>query len=223
MIVLGVVIHRGDGSQPKQDIYLYTWFENENMNDSHNYDCPSHSKMFLIDNLPGISHLWLFSEIMFRTKKKYNVINHINSFLKVESHYCRQRTSKTYLESTLSISKMFELYELKCTEDGKEDLLCKKKFYSDIFNTNFNIAFHLPQSDRCDQCEKYKISEKEGLLSPEMFKERADHINEKDAMRNKRNLDRADKNKLATCFDLQNVINCPRANVSSFFYTRKLN
>lgn len=42
-------------------------------------------------------------------------------------------------------------------------------------------------------------------------------------MRQERQKDREDKDTLTVCFDLQNVISCPRAKISSFFYKRKLN
>ena len=38
------------------------------------------------------------------------IIEHINSFPRSESNYCRQRSSKTYLEGGLSIAKMHEMY-----------------------------------------------------------------------------------------------------------------
>ncbi|GFO19424.1 NADP-ubiquinone oxidoreductase 23 kda subunit [Plakobranchus ocellatus] len=72
--------------------------------------------------------------------------------------------------------------------------------------------FHLPKSDRCDQCEMFRVSEQEGLLTPELLQEKEKQTNEKNAMRNERNLDRENKTKLVVRFDLQNVINCPRAN-----------
>ncbi|KAF2885169.1 hypothetical protein ILUMI_21014 [Ignelater luminosus] len=39
------------------------------------------------------------------------------------------------------------------------------------------------------------------------------HITEKSAMRIERNKDRDDKAKVVLCFDLQNVISCPRAEI----------
>lgn len=39
---------------------------------------------------------------------KQSVIDHVNSFTPVESHYVRKRTSKIYLDPSLSFSKMFK-------------------------------------------------------------------------------------------------------------------
>ena len=45
---------------------------------------------------------------------------------------------------------------------------------------------------------------------------------DKEESKSERDKDRADKKKAVICFDLQNVLTCPRANVSNFFYKRKL-
>ena len=45
-------------------------------------------------------------------KKKgcFRVLEHINSFPIVESHYCRAKTNKKYLEAGLNIAKMYDFY-----------------------------------------------------------------------------------------------------------------
>jgi len=50
------------------------------------------------------------------------------------------------------------------------------------------------------------------------------HIKDKGLTANKRNADRHNINdkEVVVCFDLENVITCPRSNVSNFFYKRKL-
>jgi len=37
---------------------------------------------------------------------------HINSYFRMESHYCRQTTKKQYLDSSLSVAKMYEQFVL---------------------------------------------------------------------------------------------------------------
>lgn len=51
------------------------------------------------------------------------------------------------------------------------------------------------------------------------------HQKDKNETREEREKDRKSKSSTEAiiCFDMQNVITCPRANVSSFFYKRKLN
>lgn len=50
---------------------------------------------------------------------KQDVMYHISSFPVDQSHYCRSRTSKTYLEAGLSSTKMYGMYVEKCEKDGK--------------------------------------------------------------------------------------------------------
>ena len=49
------------------------------------------------------------------------------------------------------------------------------------------------------------------------------HRDKLEHARAKRKLDKTDKTKAAICFDLQNVITCPRASTSNFYYKRKFN
>ena len=41
---------------------------------------------------------------------------------------------------------MYNLYAQKCT---------KETYYRYIIKTGFNLAFHQPEKDRCDNCEAY--------------------------------------------------------------------
>lgn len=47
-----------------------------------------------------------------------SIKNHIENFPTVESHYCRSNTKRKYLDPTLSISKMHELYVQESIEKG---------------------------------------------------------------------------------------------------------
>lgn len=87
---------------------------------------------------------------------KESVIKHIQSYPSYVSHYCRTRTQKRYLGSELSISLMYKQYVEKC-ENLKmpKDLIAKEWLYRDTFNTEFNLSFHAPGVDTCDDCDKY--------------------------------------------------------------------
>ena len=152
---------------------------------------------------------------------KENVRQHIRSFPKIESHYCRSTTRKEYLDANLNIQKMYELYEIKCDKDGNEKV--RASMYRSIFVNEFNLDFHVPKKDRCDACEEVKTANKNGIvLSQERVLEHETHIIETTQMRNLRNEHRQAKDKLVITFDLENVINVPHAEISSFFYKRKL-
>ena len=99
-------------------------------------------------------------------------------------------------------------------------------------NYEFNLEFHKPKQDRCDTCELYKMKKDD---------ERYRHVQGKQATKAERDRDRErvksapPANNVGTehsgsnsgleaviCFDLENVLSCPRANISNFFYKRKL-
>lgn len=146
---------------------------------------------------------------------------HIESFPKVESHYCRANNSREYLESNLSIAKMYSLYVDLCKSENKQPV--KESFYRHVFSNEYNLFFHTPKKDRCDLCEEVKLQIIENRLSTEKNEEYSRHSIEKGACRNEKNTDKEDENTVILCFDLQNVLSCPRAEISSFYYRSKFN
>lgn len=152
--------------------------------------------------------------------RKDFVRKHIDFFPKAESHYCRAVTQKEYLDSNLNITRMYDLYKEECLLNNSEPV--KQSLYQGIFNNEFNFEFLAPKSDRCDLCEEYHIAIKENRINQDLSNRHNIHLKEKTYMREEWKHDR-DNNLMVICFDLQNVIALPRANVSSFFYKRKLN
>ena len=65
------------------------------------------------------------------------VKTHIKSFPKYKSHYSRRDTERDYLSPDLNLSKMYELYKIKCFEDEKEPV--SKSTYEDIFYKEYII------------------------------------------------------------------------------------
>ena len=118
---------------------------------------------------------------------------------------------------------MYELYKQQCSEKDIEPV--KSSYYRHIFVSEFNLDFHRPKKERCDVCEAYKVKAEEGALTDEDKRMKEEHDGKKQAMRDERKQDRElkEKNVAVVSFDLQNVITCPRAEVSCFFYKRKLN
>ena len=150
-----------------------------------------------------------------------NVIrNHIQSFQTMPSHYCRASTNRKYLEPGLSITKMYNMYKEHCASN---DILPQKRhLYSSIFNYEFNLGFHVPRKDMCDLCEEHKAQSSNSMVSDELEVKYNDHIEGKNATKVERDNDRKGAIPVL-CFDMQNVLSCPRANVSNFYYRRKLN
>lgn len=94
--------------------------------------------------------------------------------------------------------------------------------YSRIFNTEFNIAFHVPKKDMCDKCVEY-----ERKLSPsdEETQEFKMHEDRKNLGQRERDTDREndEPNTAVLTFDLENVFSLPKSNVFSYFYKQKMN
>ena len=143
---------------------------------------------------------------------------HIESFHVVDSHYCRANTSKNYLDSDLDISKLYDLYVKKSTDDQVDPV--KEWLYRNIFKTEYNLDFHRPKKDRCEKCEEFKVAKENGVSTDVMEKDYTDHILEK--MRADRDADKQAGNTVL-CFDLENMVNLPKAEIGPLFYKRKLN
>lgn len=128
------------------------------------------------------------------------VVQHINSFPFIPSHYCRAKTNKKYVQFKLS-------------------------YYRYIFNTKLNIRFHTPKTDRCEKCEEMKVKMNEKIpISEEGDNLHKNHLAENITMRVEKSKDKSimDKKTLLVVFDLENNINVPKAEVGSFFCKRKL-
>lgn len=82
-----------------------------------------------------------------------NVKEHIRSFPCYKSHYCRaDAPNKRFLNPSLNIRKMFELYKEKCQQEGSEPVV-KEKMYYHVFSTHFNLHFKPPAKDTCQLCD----------------------------------------------------------------------
>lgn len=154
---------------------------------------------------------------------KAYIREHINSFPRMPSHYCRSNTKKEYLEAELTLARMYNLYVEKCQEESV--VPAKSHLYRKIFNTEFNLDFHVPKKDRCDTCMEYDAQKNANTLNEQLQQKYNLHLKDKQETREERDSDRklVDDTKAVICFDLQNVLTCPRANISNFFYKRKLN
>lgn len=150
-----------------------------------------------------------------------SVRDHIASFPKIDSHYCRADTSRSYLDSSLSVAKLYDLYKKAMEEQDQTPV--KLSYYREIFCTEFNICFQKPKKDRCDVCELIRLHDNDQREIDNASREEYEkHIREKKACRNRRQSDRELKEKVVLSFDLQNVLTCPKAEVSKFFYKSKL-
>lgn len=81
---------------------------------------------------------------------------HISMFPAVNSHYTRKDSKKQYLESDLSIAKMYRFYlewaKTQNTISEKAQMATLRQF-TDMFYEYFNLSFFKQKKDLCDVCE----------------------------------------------------------------------
>lgn len=120
--------------------------------------------------------------------------SHIQSFPAYESHYCRSHSSKKYLSSDLSISKMHKLY---CDQYKSTVSITK---YSSIFHT-MNLKFKVPKLDTCNKCDLFKAklenTEKDKAEYAEIMEEQTRHHKQDElaykSKENDKNIAKSDK------------------------------
>ncbi len=152
------------------------------------------------------------------------VREHIKSFHTIESHYSRKDTAKAYLEGTLNVKKMYELYKEKCAECHTKPGPVKESMYRKTFTSEFNIAFHIPKKDACKMCENFRnLPDHEKVLHAADYQA---HQARKEQARNHKKQDKElgqSTESVRTCtFNLEQVLTTPWSNVSSLYYSRKL-
>lgn len=153
-----------------------------------------------------------------------SVCAHVNSFAPVESHYNRAASKRLYLEGSLSIARMFNLYGEWPELGNYTNTASSLRQYRDIINTHFNLSFHVPKKDTCDQCHSFKHT-----INPseELKQYYANHQKSKTLSRTKKSKDKSDALNsngriVSATFDFQKVLSCPHGQMSILYYKRKL-
>lgn len=146
---------------------------------------------------------------------------HIESFPAVESHYCRKTSNKKYIDSSLNVNIMYQMYKKQCSiEQIKGSGLGK---YRQVFKS-YNLGFFKPKKDQCKRCLAFRSLSNEE--KEERYESYQKHIQKKDMARKERNEDKDiaknDSETLAFNFDLQAVLTTPKGAAGEIFYMRKL-
>lgn len=76
-----------------------------------------------------------------------SVCAHVNSFAPVEFHYNRASSKRLYLDGSLSITRMFNLYKQWPELSNYSNTASKLRQYRDIIKTHFNLSFSKPKKD----------------------------------------------------------------------------
>lgn len=152
-------------------------------------------------------------------KIKLSIENHIARFPRMESHYCRAKSTREYLHPDLNITKMFEMYIAELQE-GEE--IPSKSTYWKIFRSK-NLSFYHPKKDQCSLCLSYREGSED--VKSKLQEKYESHISEKNKIREiKENCKSAaliNKKTFCATFDLQQVYHLPITNESAVFYKKR--
>lgn len=150
---------------------------------------------------------------------------HISAFPTKETHYGSKPLK--YLESTLTVKKMYEMF---CLENGDLAKRVKYEYYLKQFNENFGYRFGRPQVDVCPTCEELAVKLKSHVLNDNakrvasaeliIHKRRASKFYKK--IENVRDLCAQNQHIGAIVFDYMQNLPLPDMPVNDMFYLRKL-
>ncbi|KAG5885505.1 hypothetical protein JTB14_013523 [Gonioctena quinquepunctata] len=146
------------------------------------------------------------------SQKRSGIRQFFDSLPKMESHYCRSRTSKHYLEPVWeSKSQIYNEYKRICLE--KNDEPASRALFTKIF-FSMNIGFFIPKKDQCETCIKFKL----GKVTPENYER---HQMRKFEANDKIRAEESSKISVYA-IDVQKVMTCPDIKASVAYYKTKL-
>lgn len=153
-----------------------------------------------------------------------SVCDHVNSFVPIESHFIRKDSTKLYLDGSLSISRMFKLYNEWFDQNIYGSKATTVRQYREIVNKNFNLGFHIPKKDQCEVCHAFTNNR---TPTNEEIQNHKVHMDAKKTARTMKQKDKHDaiesQGSIVTAvFDFQKVLTCPHGQISIFYYKRKL-
>ncbi|CAG9829886.1 unnamed protein product [Diabrotica balteata] len=118
--------------------------------------------------------------------RRQRIIDHISKFPKYKSHYCRNQSERLFLNSDVTLDKMFNLYK----EEHQDSVSFSS--YKRIFYDNFNLQRKRLKKDTCNKCDNFavKIQSSTSEQEKKQFERLRDtHQDEAKAARNLMNSD----------------------------------
>lgn len=158
-------------------------------------------------------------------ENKNHIKNHVDSFPRVESHYCRKDTQKQYLASDLNLSIMYRLYRDEYCEQNNiipvSDFVYRGMFHG----YGPALSFFIPKKDQCSKCNTYNSTENKIALHDEweMHKLRERQAMNMKAEDKKKAIENKGLNFRSITFDLQAILSIPFASDNQIYYKQKLN
>lgn len=150
--------------------------------------------------------------------KKECVRNFLKRLKGRESHYNRKKSKRIYLSASLSVAKLWRLFNKECPQNRVSYFMFRK-----IFIHDFNIGFSSPASDVCSTCtrlkQQYKFETKAEIRNELLVEYR---VHRKRAAAFYELAKEVPENSLSFCFDLEQVQPLPRTAIGDAFYSHQL-
>lgn len=146
------------------------------------------------------------------------ILEHINKFPRMESHYCRLESKRDYLHPNLNKQTMYDMFT---HENASKGISASYTSYCNVLKSQ-NISFHNPKKDMCKICQTYRKGDPQ--KKKELMETFLQHTKEKEAVRLKKDKAKreTDNNVAVATFDLQQVLYLPKTNDNQLFYKRRL-
>lgn len=149
-------------------------------------------------------------------EKKEAVKMFIGKLEFIESHYTREKSTRFYLPSDLTVRNLWTAYNEQITSANR----VKYSYFLHIFNYCFNISFKSPATDQCSECIRldsllkvtYSGREKETLMGTKTVHR----------LKYKSFYDMVKANVLKLSFDCQKNLVLPKVADQSAYYSRQL-
>jgi hypothetical protein len=158
-----------------------------------------------------------------------DVIEHIKSFPAYQSHYTRiHNPERKYLNSDLSIRKMYDLFVEKCTLVKK--IPVKEKFFYQVFSSKFNLHFKPPKKDTCRICDGLELKIQAAITTnnvenkEKLTIEKNLHLCKAEKAREclRKDKEKASADVYVATFDLQKALPFPKLATSVAYYKRNM-
>jgi len=154
---------------------------------------------------------------------------HIESYPTMDSHYCRASSSRKYLDSRLTIKKMYEqfgeYFKQHVTDEGDKKIPSQKA-YRDCFCTEFNLSFFHPKKDQCVVCAASRQGSNAVHAENSIDSVFEEHIRQKNLAQDEKIQDKeascTDDTYVMATFDMQSILQLPTSELGPVYYKRKL-
>jgi len=162
--------------------------------------------------------------------KRKLIKQHIESYPTMDSHYCRASSTRQYLDSKLTIKKMYEQFtdyyneNLPTESSGQDTHIPSQKVYRDLFCNEYNLSFFQPKKDQCATCaaRNHDTADTDNE-NTRLFEE---HIKQKNLAQNEKRKDKdascTDDTYVMATFDMQSILQLPTSALGPVYYKRKL-